>query len=99
MALNQCLGAAPFRCGRFFGLLADGHAMAQPDQPVEIVLGGTNRHAAHRNVLAAMLAAPGEGDAQRTRRGLGVLEEKLVEVSHAIEQQEAGVGGLDFQIL
>ena len=69
--------------------------MAERDQPVQVVVGALDRHAAHRDVLAEMLAALGQHDAERARRDLGVLEEQLVEVAHPVEQQAIGIGRLD----
>ena len=85
--------------GRVLGLLADGDAEALGDQTLEIVVGGMDRHAAHGNVLAKMLAALGERDAERARGEGRIVEEQLVEVAHAIEQEAVGVGRLDLQVL
>ncbi len=56
-------------------------------------------HPAHGDVLAQMLAALGEHDAERFGRGDGVLEEQLVEVAHPVEEQAVGIGGLDLKEL
>jgi hypothetical protein len=56
-------------------------------------------HAAHRDVFAQVLAALGQDDAQGFRRRYRVLEEKLVEVAHPIEQQAVRIGGLDLKEL
>ena len=85
--------------GRVLGLLAHGDAEALGDQPLEIVVGGMDRHAAHGNVLAEMLAALGERDAERARGDGRIVEEQLVEVAHAVEQEAVGVGRLDLQVL
>ena len=58
-----------------------------------------HRHAAHRNILPLMLAALGEDDAERLRGDLGVLEEHLVEIAHAVKQQVARIDRLDLQEL
>ena len=87
------------RFRRIFELLADCDAMAERDQPVEIIVGALDRDAAHPDVLAIMLAALGEHDAERPARDLRVVEEKLVEVAHPIEEQGIGIGGLDLEIL
>ena len=72
---------------------------AAADQPREVAVGGMNRHAAHGNVLAQVPAALGERDIQG-RRGLDrVVEEHLVEIAHAIEQQAVRMGPLDLQVL
>ena len=91
--------AALLGLGRVLKLLADGDAVAQCDQFLQIVVGGRHRHAAHRNVLAQVLAALGEMDAQAPGRFDRIVEEQLVEVAHAIEQQTIRVGGPDLDIL
>ena len=58
-----------------------------------------NRHAAHGDVLAEMLAALRQRDAERARRIDRILEEELVEIAHSIEEQAAGIGGLDLDEL
>ena len=72
---------------RVLDLLAHGDAVAEPDQLLQIVVGGMDRHAAHRNVAGPMLAALGQHDAERAGRHLRILEEQFVEIAHAIEQQ------------
>ena len=66
---------------------------------MEIFLGTLDRHAAHRNVAAEMLAALGEHDAERPAGDLRIGEEQLVEVAHPVEQQAIRIGGLDLDIL
>ena len=73
--------------------------MAERDEPVEILVRPVDRHAAHRDVAAKMLATLGEHNAERARGDLGVLEKKLVEIAHPVEQQTVGIGGLDLDIL
>ena len=54
-----------------------------------------DRHPGHRNVLALVFAALGQGDAQGGRGDLGIPEEQLVEIAHAEEQdgvRRAGLG-------
>ena len=87
--------AALLRLGRVFDLLADRDAVAERDQPVQIFVGAVDRHAAHRDVAAEMLAALGQHDAERARGDLGVLEEQFVEIAHPVEQQAIRIGGLD----
>ena len=70
-----------------------------PDQLLQIVVGGMHRHAAHRNVEALVLAAFGQHDAERPARLLGIVEEQLVEIAHAIEQQRIRVRRLDLDEL
>ncbi len=85
--------------GRILGLLAHGHAMPLGDQALKIVVGRVHRHAAHGDVLPEMLAALGERDAERAGSDRRVVEEHLVEIAHAVEQQTVGVVRLDLQIL
>ena len=99
VALHDRFGAALLRLGRVLHLLADRDAMAKRDQAIEVVVGALDRHAAHANVLAVVLAALGQHDAERAARDLRVLEEQLVEIAHPVEQQAVGIGGLDLEIL
>src|ERR1051325_10778205 len=73
--------------------------MALRDQAVQILVGAVHRHAAHRDVLAEMLAALGQNDAERAARDLGVLEEQLVEITHPVEQEAVRIGVLDLDVL
>ncbi len=73
--------------------------MAERDQAMQVFVGALDRHPAHRDVLAEMLAALGEHDAERAARDLGVLEEHLVEVAHPVEQQAVRIGGFDLDVL
>ena len=99
VAAHDALGAALARLGRILELLAHRDAMAERDQPVQIFVGAHDRHAAHRHVLAEILAALGQHDAERARGDLGVLEEHLVEIAHPVEQQAIRIGGLDLDVL
>ena len=86
-AVDHRLGAALLRLGRAFDLLGDGDAVAGLDQPGEIGLGGVDRHAAHRDRRALMLAARGQRDVEAGRGDLGVVEEQFEEVAHPVEEQ------------
>ena len=66
-AVDHRLGAALLRLGRALDLLGDGDAVAGPDQPREIGFGGVDRHAAHRDRRAVMLAARGQRDVEALR--------------------------------
>ncbi len=59
------LAAALLGFGDILDLLADRDAMAERDQLLEIILRGVDGHAAERDVIALILAAPGEDDAER----------------------------------
>ena len=98
-AANHRLSATPPRFGGVLRLLADGDAVPEPDELLQIVVGGMDRHAAHRDVGAEMLAALGQRDAERPRRGDGVVEEQLVEIAHAIKEQAIRIGRPDLDIL
>ncbi len=99
LALDHCLGAAAFGVGRVFHLLANCDAEALADQPFKILLRSMDGHAAHRDVVAQMLAALGQRDVQRFGRFGRVVKEKFVKVAHAVKQQIFGVGRLDLLVL
>ena len=80
-------------------LLADRHRQPQFDQPGEITFDGVERHAGHRNRRAGGLAAGGQGDVEQFGGVAGVVVKQLVEIPHPVEQQDAGMLGLDAQIL
>ena len=99
VAPHDRLRAAFLRLRRIFELLADGDAMAERDELLQIVVGALHRHAAHGNILAQVLAALREHDAERARRDLRVVEKQFVEIAHAVEEQAVGIGRLDLDIL
>jgi len=80
-------------------LLADGHGLAAPHQPGHIGLQVVHRHPGHGDGLAAALAALGQGDVQQRCRPLGIVVEQLVEVPHAVEQEDVRVLRLDAEEL
>ncbi len=98
-ALDDGFRPAFFRFGRVFQLLADGDAKAQPDQLGDIGVHRVGRHAGQRDVLVAELAALGQGQGQGGRGLDRVVEEQLVEVPHAKEQQGVGIIDLGLQVL
>ena len=73
--------------------------MTLPDQALQIAVGGMDRHAAHRNILALVTSALGQRNAERCRGDLGIAKEHLVEIAHAVEQQIARIERLDLVIL
>ncbi len=81
--------------GRAFKLLANRDAKALADQGQEISVGCVNRHAAHRDVVAQMLAALRQRDVQRGGSGDRIIKEHLVKIAHPIEEQSIGVVRLD----
>ena len=99
LARHHRAAAALARFGRVLGLLADGDLEALADQPLQIGLMRADRHAGHRDVLAVMAAALGQRDVERACRLYRILEEQLVEVAHAVEQQIARMRVPDGEIL
>ena len=77
-------------------LLADRDLQSGLEQLGDIGFGGMVRHAAQRH---AVLGARGELDIEHARADLGVLEQHLVEVAEAKEQDRVGHLLLDAQVL
>ena len=98
-ALDQRLATAFPGLGRVLDLFADGDLEAGPDEALEVAVAGPHRHAAHGYIRAVVLAALGQRDVERPRRGHGVVEEQLIEVAHAVKQQAIRVFRLDCQVL
>ncbi len=80
-------------------LLADHRRLAESQEPREIAFQGVVRYAGHGDGQACRFAALGEGEIEQGRPAPGILEEELVEVPHAIEQEMIRVLGLDAQVL
>ena len=80
---------------RVLDLLADGHAEPGAHQLPQVLGGRLDRHAGERDAVAAA----GERDAQQLGGALGVVEEHLVEVAHAEEQDRVLVPRLDVAVL
>ena len=99
LATKRALATTLFLCRRVLDLLANGDAVTGADQTRQITVNRMYRHAAHRNVVAIALAALGQRNAKRRRADLRILEEHLVKIAHAIEQQRVGVRFFDPQIL
>ena len=78
-------------------LLADGHLAPLPDQLRQVGVPGMVRHPAHRDVR--FLVARGQGDVEKAGGAQGVLEEHLVEIAHAEEEDAVPVAGLDLHVL
>ncbi len=89
----------PFGGCRIAELLADRHALALAHQPREVTVDGVIRHAGHRNRPARGLTARGEGDVEQRGGAAGVVVEELVEVAHAVKEQDVRVLALDAQVL
>ena len=99
VARHERLAPARLRLRRGFGLLGNGDAMARLDQPREIALRAMDRHPAHRDRRAIMLAPAGQRDVERGRRRFGIIEEEFEEIAHAVEEQAILCLGLERQIL
>ena len=83
-----------------FDLLADRDAKSLANQPREVAVDGVIGNTAHRNRRAiTVLRARGQRDVERARRHEGVLEEHLVEVTHAKEQDGVAVLSLGVEVL
>ena len=94
LPLHQPLGG-----GRIGHLFADSHLVALLDQLLQVAVHRVIGHAAHGRPLgkAAILAC--QRQLQLPGDQLGVLEEHLIEVPQAIEQDRTGVLLLDVQVL
>ena len=80
-------------------LLADHDRLAKLHEPGEIPLDGVRRDPGHGDGLARRGAARGKRDVEEARGLPGVLEEKLVEIAHSVEEQQLRVLGLEPEIL
>ncbi len=94
LALHQLLGEP-----RVFHLLADGDLEALANELGNVVFRRVIGHAAHGNGDALFLVARGQRDLQLARGDHRVLEEELVEVAQAEEQQRVGMLFLDRGVL
>ena len=72
----------------FGGLLGDGDAFVGLEETGDVALGGVVGDAAHGGA-----AAFGEGDVEDGRGGFRVLEEHLVEIAEAVEEDDVGGQG------
>ena len=93
-ALHRPLGRA-----RVADLLADRHRFAQLHQLGQVLLDSVVGHAGHFDRRTGGGAARGERDVQQPRRFLRVRVEQLVEIAHAVEQQDVRVLRLQAQVL
>ena len=95
--------AGYFTTDDFFGefgvlhLFADGDAEAFAQEALQVTVGGVIGNAAHGN--GAFAVAGGEGDLELAGGGFGVVEEELVEVAEAKEEQGVGVLAFGGQVL
>ena len=88
-----------FRFGRVADLFADGHAFALADQPCQIRFERYHRYPRHGDGRPTRVPARGQRDVQQARGLARVLEEQLVEIAHAVEQQDIRMLRLQAQVL
>ncbi|CRD98738.1 Uncharacterised protein [Bordetella pertussis] len=93
-ALDRPLGG-----GGIADLLADGDRFAQCDQARQVLLHGVHGNARHRDRRAVRVAALGQREVEQARGAFGVFIEHLVEVAHAVEQQQRPGLGFEAQVL
>ncbi len=82
---------------RVLHLVADGDAITLAEETGDVVFGGVPGDAAHGDVT--LFVAGGEGDLELAGGGFGVVEEELVEVAEAKEEQGVGVLAFGGQVL
>ena len=99
IAFDDGFGAALLRLFGGFHLFAHGDAEPLANEGQQVVFRRMHGHAAHRDILAQVFAALGQGDIQRLGRGDRVVEEQLVEIAHPVEQQGIGIALLDLEEL
>ena len=76
---------------RVFQLVADGYALASPDELRQIGVEGMMREACHLVALVVAVVAPGQGDAQDARSYHGILAVSLIEVTTSKQQHSIGM--------
>ena len=89
----------PLAGRRVADLLADHRRFASLDQLGEVGLQRMEGHAAHLDRHARRLPARGQRDVEQARRFLGILVEKLVEITHPVEEQRVRMIRLERQVL
>ena len=80
-------------------LLGDRDLEPALDELAEVVARGVVRHAAHRHRVLLALVAAGERQIERARHHHRVVEEHLVEVAEAEEDDAVGVRLFDLEVL
>ncbi len=99
MGANDLATDETFGFRRVFNLLGHGHPISSVEQLSEVAVKGVVRDSAHRCVHGIVLPATGESDAEHRSGLLRILEEELVEVSHAVEQQRRSRLFLEIEVL
>ncbi len=84
---------------RIADLFADRHRLTEAHQLGQVLIDRVHRHAAHRNRLAGRLSACRQRDIEQLRRALRIAVKQLVEIAHAVKQQNVRMLGLDAQEL
>ena len=80
-------------------LLGDGDGVSRRQQSPQIVVERVMGDARHRRASRAAERARGQGDARVPRQDLGVLVERLVEVTEPVEEDRTGMLRLQIEIL
>ena len=80
-------------------LVADRHLVPETQEPAHVGVALVPRDPAHRDRLGILLVARREREAEQGRPPHGVLEEHLVEVTEAEEQEGVGILFLDARVL
>ena len=81
------------------GLVADGDAVALVDKLGGVGFHGPPGHAAHGDGIVIAAVPGGEGQLEFPGRDACVLEEELVEVTHAVEEEGVRILAFDLEIL
>ena len=89
----------PPRLRRILELFADRHAATHLEQAGDVFIHGLYGDAREGNVPLSAVVPRGEGESQQAAPLLRVLEEHLVEVADAEEEERIGVARLDVEIL
>jgi len=84
---------------RVLHLLGDRDPEAGVEELAEVSVEGVVGDPTHRCFNVVVVAAAGQGDTEHRRCGLGILEEQLVEVAHAVQEQCIASLALELQVL
>ena len=84
---------------RVTALFAYGNRLAFAHQLRQIAVEGNGRYARHRYRRTGGRTALGQGNVQKLGGAARVVIEHVVEIAHAVEQQDLGMLGLKAQVL
>ena len=87
------------RRGRVADLFADRDGSSHAREARQVAVHAVVGHARHGDGTSPRASSGGEGNVEQVRRLAGVVEEQLVEVAHAVEQQDVREFGLDTEVL